>query len=169
MKYMDMKYFTISYTVKGMIREVFDYVVDVVRLHEELKWFGKGKLATNDLSPTSIGKKYTVLVGASGDSVETTIEVIKIDPPHSIEMSYNYRTLKRNGSSKDGCLLPWESMRCVLDFKESNGKTTVTTNMYANGVDSLWKRVMTRIFSYINWLQQWSAVNRIKNRIESTI
>ncbi len=150
-----MKYFKTSCTVNRSIEPVFDFVLDVFSLHNKVGVFDKAYVTTNDLGIEDIGKLYSVVTAHGDISIRCIIKLEKIEKPHRYMLNYSYETKNIDGEIEQGCpYLPWESMTCVVSFVERGNVTRITTDMYANGVYSLFGKLSTKWLGLINYFQQ---------------
>ncbi len=161
-----MKYLEYSYLLKAPIEKAFTHVIDLESLHENVKLFDHGELITDDSEAEAIGKKYILSIRTLNNTVETTIEVERIEIPTRIHLSYRYRILDLAGRESNNSIFPWESMDCFIHFSAQQGKTKVRTIMIANGARSTVQKIMTRGFSIVNWFQQRNINNRVRTYIE---
>jgi hypothetical protein len=114
-----------------------------------------------------LGKKYVVLANSGDSKIETTLTIENIQRPNQIEISYKYKTICSNGVTEEGCILPWESMSCIITFRQLEDKTLIDTTMIANGINNLSQLIVARLLSIINWFQQLKANSRVKKYINS--
>ena len=150
-----MKYFKTSYFVNRSIEPVFDFVLDILSLHDKIGLFDKAYVTTNDLGIEDIGKIYNVVTDHGNISIRCILKLEKIEKPHRFMLNYSYETKNIDGQIEDGCpFLPWESMMCVVSFIESENGTRITTDMYANGVCTVFGKLSTKCLGLVNYVQQ---------------
>ena len=161
-----MKYMEYSYIVDVPIKRAFECVMDIEKLNENVSLFENATLKTNSESTMSVGKTYCVSVDAGIETIETKIVVEKIDQQSNVELSYNYKTIAKDGAVTEGTFLPWESMTCLMSFIEFDKKTRIKTIMYANGKKTFGQKILAKFLSLINVFQQKKINRRVKNYVE---
>ena len=162
-----MKYFETSYVVKKPINIVFEKTLDIYNLHNNIGLFDKAYVTTNELEIDEIGKAYSVVNNQDGFAVRCILTLVELSRPYSYTLTYSYETKNKKGEIEEGCpFVPWETMTCVVSFKEIQGKTKVTTNMRANGVKSTLGSVYGKILGLVNFFQQRKYNKRASRYIE---
>ena len=165
-----MNYFETNYVVNKLISPVFDYVLDLMRIQNDIGLFGNAKVTTDNLAPNEIGKSYYITIKQADISIKTTITLQKIETPNRFMFGYSYETISPDGAVKKGCsYMPWETMTCLVTFKEMNNNTKVTTSMYANGVKTLWGKLATKVIALTNYLEQRKYNKRTVTYINENI
>ncbi len=163
-----MKYFETRYRVKKPINFVFERILDVEELHKNIGLFGKAYFTTSDLAPDEPGKSYSVTNNQGNIAFRCIITLEKLEKPNFYELSYTYEVKKENEEIEKGCpFFPWESMKCIVSFKEESGITLVTTSMYANGVNSVFGKACTKAFGLFNKFQQLKYNRRASTYLEN--
>jgi hypothetical protein len=162
-----MKYFETSYVVGKPINIVFDKSLDIVDLHNNIGLFGKAYVTTNELEIEEIGKSYSVVNNQGKFAVRCILTLVDINKPYSYTLTYTYETKNEKGEIEEGCqFLPWETMTCIVSFKELEDKTSVTTLMHANGIESAFGNISTKILGVVNFFQQLKYNKRASKYIE---
>ncbi len=162
-----MKYLKYSYELNVPIDEAFEHMIDVQRLDDNAHIFTGAKLFSSKDEPIGVGKKYVVSANTGNEKVETTLVIERMQRPVLVVISYNYNTVKSDGTVVTGSFLPWESMDCVISLQNNKGSTNVETTMTANGVKTISQLTFARLLSIINWFQQRNANRRVKRYIEN--
>ena len=163
-----MKYFDYSYQVNQPVARVFPYLLDLMSMQEELNYFEKGNLSTNDLPPDQVGKCYYIATCHGDVTVTCTIELIKIDAPRHVHFEYSYQISEKGQPETNGSsFLPWDTMSCITGFEEHNGKTQVTSLMYAHGVDTTLKKCLTWLLGFVNSFKQKKFLKKLANHLNT--
>jgi hypothetical protein len=162
-----MDYLKYSYILDVPIDEAFNHIIDIQRIDDNAQIFAGATLTSNGDEPIGVGKKYVVLANSGDSKIETTLTIENIQRPNQIEISYKYKTICSNGVTEEGCILPWESMSCIITFRQLEDKTLIETTMIANGINNLSQLIVARLLSIINWFQQLKANSRVKKYINS--
>ena len=163
-----MKYFETSYEISKPIDFVFDKVLDVADLHENVGLFDKAYFTTNGQTPNELGKTYSVVSNKGDIAIRCILTLVKLDKPNFYELSYTYEVKDENGKIEKGCpFLPWDSMSCVVSFRERGGSTIVTTCMQANGVKSFFGKLCTNALGVYNKFQQLKYNSRVSRYLEN--
>ncbi len=162
-----MKYFETNYIVRKPINIVFDKSLDISELHNSIGLFGKAYVTTNELEIDEIGKAYSVVNNHGNFAVRCILTLAEINRPYSYTLTYTYETKDEKGEIKDGCsFVPWKTMTCIVSFKELEDNTNVTTLMHANGIESAFGNIFTKILGLVNFFQQLRYNRRASKYIE---
>ena len=163
-----MKYFETCYEISKPIEFVFDKIIDVADLHENIRLFGKGYFTTNEHAANELGKTYSIVNNQGNIAIRCILTLVKFDKPNFYELSYKYELKNENGEIEKGCpFLPWESMTCVVSFQEKGGSTIVTTYMHAHGVKSFFGKLCTKYLGVYNKFQQLKYNRRTSRYLAS--
>lgn len=147
---------------------MFEKILDVADLHENVGLFGKAYFTMNDCSPSELGKTYSVVNHHGDIAVRCILTLVELDEPNFYELSYTYEVKNENGKIENGCpFLPWDSMICRVSFQEKSGSTIVTTYMEAKGVKSILGKLYTKVLGFINKLQQLKYNRRTSQYLAS--
>ena len=165
-----MKYMEYYYIVDKPIDKVFARIIDLKRLQDDIEYFKKADVTTNDLAPDQIGKAYYIRQTHSDITTECKIEVVKVQEPTLATLEYTYRAIEKDGAILESkSFLPWKSMSCAIGFEEEGDKTRITTVMVANGVESFLAMCTTKLFSWFNIQEQKRVIRRVKKYINETL
>lgn len=134
---------------------VFEKILDVANIHENIGLFDKAYFTTSEHASNELGKIYSVVNNQGDIAIRCILTLVKLDKPNFYELSYTYEVKNESGDIEKGCsYLPWDSMSCVVSFREKGGSTIVTTYMQANGVKSLLGKLCTKVLGLYNKFQQ---------------
>ncbi len=149
-----MKYLDYSYVVNKPVDVVFNYLINLEQVHQDLQYFGKARVAANNMNHTQVGKCYFVSNDYGDLTAECEIELTKLVPNQHAIFQYTYRLIDSGKVVTDYPLMPWNSMSLIIGFESVKTGTRVTSVIYANNIRNFWGILMTKFMALINGFQQ---------------